>query len=339
MRVVRAFSPWCSVVCAVLCMSTALADAQEADAPEVTTTLDPCVPVDEAQFHRVLAIELGTSIAYSAEAPSRTSLTWVHLSCTPSGIELRLDDGLTRKSMVRVLDLSRIEAASRTRLLALAVAEFVVASWVELRVVDRPAIEPVGPPPPARARANITRTVHEKLERTAPEAPSIWEIAGMFRLEGFATLDSLAPTLALRLGQRPTGAFAFALGADFGLTRVDVGTGQVELATATAMVAALFVSRLPRVDLYAGGGGRFGLMHMNGVPGDSSVRGESFSAPYGGPLILGRFAFHVSRTFRLVSEAEAGLVTLPIVGLSGTRKVIELSGAWASFAIGAGWSF
>jgi hypothetical protein len=335
----------CALAClgagfGVACFDTA-AQAQGDEIPDVTTTLDPCVPADAAQFHRVLAIELGTSIDYQAHAPTGTSLTWVHLSCTAQGIELRLDDGLTRKSMTRVLDISRIEPASRTRLLALAVAEFVVASWVELRVVDKPAVEPVGPPPSARAKTSVERTVERKLvaaeERAAPH--SAWDIAGLFRLEGYATLSSMAPVLAVRFGQRPTGAFAFALGADFGLTRVDVSTGQVEIATMSAMAAALFVSRAGSVDLYAGGGGRFGAMHMNGVPSDTAVKGESFYAPYGGPLILGRAAFHVTRTFRLVAEAEAGLVTLPIVGFAGTRKVIELDGAWASLGLGVGWSF
>ena len=38
----------------------------------VNTYIDACVPVDIEQFHRVLAIELGTSIEYSpgaAQAP------------------------------------------------------------------------------------------------------------------------------------------------------------------------------------------------------------------------------------------------------------------------------
>lgn len=327
-------------------MAPRAASAQQSfDSPQVSTTLDPCVPVDATLFHRVLEIELGTSIDYRSEAPSEPGFTWVHVSCNELGIELRLDDGITRKSMVRVLDISRVEPASRTRLLALAVAEFVVASWVELRFADKPAVDPVGPAPSERARASAAKVVHARAELTPePAAPrvepdSTWELAALFRLEGWSTLSTLAPELALRLGQRPTSNFAFVLGADFGLTRVDVDLGQVELATTSALAAVLFVTRVGRVDLYAGGGGRFGFVHMNGVPGDSRLDGKSFFAPYGGPLMLARLAYRMTGTFMLLAEVEAGLVTLPVVGLSGRSTVIELNGAWVSAGLGAGWSF
>ncbi len=311
----------------------------------VTTTIDPCVPVDAAQFQRVLSIELGTSIEYSPDAPTRPGLTWVHVSCTDRGVELRLEDGVTRKSMARVLDASHIEERSRTRLLALAVAEFVVASWVELRVNDKAAIEPVGPPPDRNAAAVAAHTlaaqpslaVAPALARApAIDASSVWELFGLFRLEGWSSQLGLVPTFALRAGQRPTEHLAFSLGADFGLTNVGVAQGQVQLALMSASGTLLFVSQVGDFDFYAGGGGRFGFVRVQGLSEDALVRGERFYAPYGGPLTLGRLAYHVTRTFRLVAEGEAGLVTLPVSGLLGKRKVVELDGAWASIGLGLG---
>jgi hypothetical protein len=55
--------------------------------------------------------------------------------------------------------------------------------------------------------------------------------------------------------------------------------------------------------------------------------------------MLARLAYHVTETLRLAAELEAGLVTLPIVGLSGTRTVIDIKGTWVSAGVGAGWSF
>ncbi len=335
------------VVLSWACTGSLARAQQTGQAPAVTTVVDPCVPVDPEQFDRVLAIELGTSIDYRDSDAPPPSLTRVQLSCSEQGIELRLQDDVTRKSMVRVLDISRIEPASRTRLLALSVAEFVVASWVELRIADRPAVEPAGPAPnPAaqQAAAGVARrhVVAEpepgpRVDRSEPSAP--WELFGVFRLEGWSGDPGLMPVAALRVGQRPIGNVAFTVGADFGATRMSVDLGQVDLGTTSVMGALLFVVRTPRAELYAGGGGRFGFVHMSGVASDARVRGRSFVVPYGGALMLGRVAYHITGGLRLIAEIEGGIVTLPAEGRSGPRLVVDLSGAWLSAGAGVGWSF
>ena len=68
-------------------------------AARVTTYVDACVPIELDTFHRVLAIELGTSIDYGADQANDPDVTTVWLSCTAEGIELRVEDGVTRKSM------------------------------------------------------------------------------------------------------------------------------------------------------------------------------------------------------------------------------------------------
>lgn len=313
------------------------------DPAAVLTTVDPCVPVDVAQFRRVLSIELGTSIEYSSDAPSEVGRTWVHLSCTEQGIELRLDDAVTRKSMVRVLDASRLSAGSRTRLLALAVAEFVVASWVELRIRENPAIEPVGPRPSPTARRAAERTlaVRTPVGETPRAAPgtTAWELSGVFRLEGWSSQIGLVPTFALRMGQRPTQHFAFVLGADFGTTEVSLAEGQVQLALGSVLGAAFFVTRAADFDVYAGGGGRFAIARLQGKSDSARLRADAFVAPYAGPLVMSRFAYRASSSLRLLVELEAGIVTLPVKGLSGKTTVIELNGAWLSAGLGLGVAF
>ncbi|HEX4351702.1 MAG TPA: hypothetical protein VHZ95_02285, partial [Polyangiales bacterium] len=117
------------------------AEAQTGSA-RVTTRVDPCVPIDRDSFDRVLAIELGTSIDYGGDSGGDSDVTTVSLSCTAEGIELQVEDAVTRKSMRRVIDLTPVEASARSRLLALTVAEFVVASWVELRLPARAPLVP-----------------------------------------------------------------------------------------------------------------------------------------------------------------------------------------------------
>ncbi len=327
--------------------SLALAQPQGDEPGGVSTSIDPCVPVDVGQFQRVLALELGTSIDYRTTAAAEPGLTWVHLSCTDAGIELRLEDGVTRKSMSRVLDLSRVEPGSRTRLLALAVAEFVVASWVELRIVAQPAIQAVGPPPSQRVLQRVqavvqkrTPVIAEASER-ALRAPidGAWEVSTLFHLEVWSSDLGLMPAVAVRVGQRPADKLAFTFGADLGVTRVSVAEGQVALGLTSAMGALLYAARAGRTDFYAGGGGRFGFVHMAGVSADQRVQGRSFTAPYGGFLMLGRVAYRVTSAFHLLAELEAGLVTLPAQGRSGSKLVVTLDGAWLSAGVGLGWSF
>jgi hypothetical protein len=136
------------------------------------------------------------------------------------------------------------------------------------------------------------------------------------------------------LGQRPTKHFAFQIGADVGLTRVDVAQGQVQLTLASVVAALHFVTSVGDVDLYAGGGGRFGFVRMQGLPDATRLQGKDFAAPYGGPVSQARLAYRATRGVHLLIEAEAGLVTLPVIGLAVRQPVVEIDGAWASLGLG-----
>jgi hypothetical protein len=155
----------CFPLCAGLWLAC-VAPVQAQAEPAVTVNVDPCVPVDHTKLHELLAIELGTSTAEGGAGPAAP--TRVSVSCSPQGIELRVQDGVTRKSMARVLPASSFADASSTRLLALAIAEFVVASWIELSVQPAPAVEPVGPPAGESARRVAQNAVAERSPRSEP---------------------------------------------------------------------------------------------------------------------------------------------------------------------------
>jgi hypothetical protein len=173
----------------------------------------------------------------------------------------------------------------------------------------------------------------------AEPAYTPWELSALFRLEGWSGDPGLAPAAALRMAHRPVSNLALVLGADFSATRVAVELGQVDVGMTSVLAAVLFVVHASRVDLYAGGGGRFGFVQMAGLPSDPRVRGLRFVAPYGGALMLGRLAYHVTSVFRLLAEVEGGIVTLPAEGRSGPRLVVDLNGAWLSGAVGLGFAF
>lgn len=294
--------------------------------------LDPCVPVEPEPFRRIVSIELGTSIESQVRSGGHAGHTHVRLGCAPGGVELVVDDGVTRKTMSRVLDVQALDPSSRTRLLALATAEFVVASWIELSVRAEPAVEPVGPRPSPEAERAVRAVVTDKQEDAG--ASLGWDFGAAVTLTGWTSLSSLIPGAGLRVLHRPIPHFAWALSADFGLRRVDVPEGRVELALFSAAAELLVGGRAGRWELFGGVGTRFGAVRMAGVATDPSTDvGRSDFGAYGGPLLSARVLFHAHPHLRVGLQGEAGLTVLPLQLLTedaagNTELSLELAGAW-----------
>lgn len=320
---------------ALLCVGLSLPaqrTAAQTSSLGIVTTVDPCVPIDLAHFHRLLEIELGTSIEARTEATLEPGRTWVHLSCGRLGIELTLEDGITRKSMVRVLDLGQIESASRTRLLALAVAEFVVASWVELRAVPRPALPPVGPPPPAAATAVAERTIEARAESVpapaAAPARALWQLGLGLGVESYPRPAALMPALSLRLLQAATPWFGILLGADGSMVRVDARqdaalVGYIDVMTATGLAALQFGGAIGDFDLFGGAGARFGVVYMSStVSEQSSLVSQKVPGALASVSALTRAGYRLGDV-RLGLELEIGWVTLPASAELPEREGLE----------------
>ncbi len=305
----------------------------------VTTVVDPCVPVDPRQLDRLLGIELGTS-ASASHAPSGTGPTHIDVGCVAAGIELHLFDALTRKEMVRVLSRESFKDASSTRLLALAIAEFVVASWVELRLPQK--VEPVGPAPSPSARSAAAQAVERKVPEPLPEAASsaVTEVALTGALHTWSARGSVFYGGALRLVHAPAGLFAFSIAADLGLSTQDTAFGSVLVRTTGVSVAAL--ARIPVAPfvLSTGPGGRLGLAQMTASLSDrDAARTRAGYLPYGGVFWLGRVALMLSPALSLVLDVELGAATLPARALVAERAVVALEGAWLALGLGVSLSF
>jgi hypothetical protein len=336
------------VACVSLAILPLMAAAQE-DTTRVTTRVDPCVQIDRESFHRVLAIELGSAIEYSAESVAQGSLTTVTVSCADGGIELDLADGVTRKSMRRVVDLAPVEPGARSRLLALTVAEFVVASWVELRLPEPAPVEPVGPAPPAQIQHAASQVAEQRLPPPPPSAastaaPSEWQLAAAFDLSFFSSTSRVVPGFDVHLTQRPIPELAIMVGVQFGHSHEDVhylneNVGSVRFTTTSGLFGLRYTATLPDVDLSAGAGLRVGLVHMAGATDRTTVTSKEFYAPFGGPLVMCGLAYRIGSHARINFDLEAGLVTQPAEARIGPTVVMELSGAWGGAALGFGWTF
>lgn len=313
-------------------------------AARVTTYVDACVPIELETFHRVLAIELGTSIEYSPDAAQSSDGTLVRVGCNASGIELSLIDDVTHKAMQRSVELPPVAPAARARLLALAVAEFVVASWVELRLAEPPPITPVGPPTPPSAAAAAQKIAAKKLpppSAAADEYSAVWQLGLSFDAIAFTRGTDFIPQLSLRLDERPLRYLALGLVLSVGHTEWGVPTiGAAPLTTTTGRAAISYVGRLGDFDVLIGACARFGIVHMAGRTSLSNYRGFEFFAPWGGPGLQLSAAYRAGAHARVFFELEGGYVTLPAQAVVQSGGVVaELGGLYGGAAVGFGWSF
>jgi hypothetical protein len=304
-------------------------------APPVSVLVDPCVPVDHGKLERLLAIELGTSTSQGAmhAAPTRVSV-----ACSVQGIELRIEDALTRKSMSRTLPASSFAGAESTRLLALAIAEFVVASWIELNVQAAPAVEPIGPPPNATERRMAERVVAKRAPPPVP--PRNDSVSAAFNAGVWSSNDGLMLGGGLRLWQLAFAPFAWAAAADINVTSVDVSYGAIDVTSMSLALALALRVRFGSAAFFTGPGARIGLAIVSGDPKDrTQAEGKSWSAPHGGPIWLSRLELWGGERLRIGLELEIGLSTLPVTATVEKEQVFSMKGVWVSSGLTLGLGF
>jgi len=326
----------CVLVCAGLCwwplgVTRGAAQATEA---AVSISVDACVPVDHEALHLLLAIELGTSTSHEP-GPKVPTRVWV--SCSPLGIELRLEDGVTSKTMARTLPASSFRDASSTRLLALAVAEFVVASWIELGVQPDPIVPPVpvAPPPSPEMRQAVEQAIDERVESSDGLS-----VTGALALAVWTDNGSLWLGAGARVTREASPTMAWSVSFDFTGTSNEVEFGRVNGLSGSLAFSALFYLRFAPLTLLTGPGARVGVVRLAGEPvDDAGTHGREFAAPFGGPLWLARVDLALSRGVRLGLELEGGFATLPAKGTADSESVFALEGLWLSPALSLGASF
>lgn len=322
----------------------------------VNTLLDACVPIDPDQFHRVLAIELGTSIEYAPSAAQQPDGTMVRLVCLDGAVQLQLDDHLTHKSMQRLVELPQVDVATRSRLLALSVAEFVVASWVELRLAP-PPLPAAGPAASEAAEQQARQLAGERLPAPTPAVPEPesnlesnarlrWMLGVSFEPMVFSRGSGLLPQLSVHLQQRPDPHFA--LGLAFSLGHGDwpvrwpmIDAGRALITSSSGRLTFAYLAPLGALELSIAAGARGGVVYMAGdAKGTNRVEllADQLYAPWGGPLLLLGAAATVG-ALRVGVELEAGYVTLPAQALIEGSVVAELGGVWGSLGLSLGWLF
>lgn len=291
-------------------------------------------------MRRIVGIEL----AVEPVDVDTLGTTRVRASCTRDATLLEVDDGVTGKLTSRRIDLEGTARVARSRLLALAIAELVSASWAELRLrppSDAPPVfTPVAPEP---VRDVARRVVDARLAPAPPPPPGPIRRVSRARLMLDGTFGgSGSPAHVIGGGQVEAlvdlGArVSLSFGMDLSRGRVRSDLGDVR-DDRLGWSTALLLRRLIGDWWIAGGiGARVGRARLEGDRDAPNAR--VVSAPFGGAFLVGETWRVLVGRLLVHARLELGTVTLPVVGRVGDPRgpvAAAVDGAWSTLSLGLG---
>jgi hypothetical protein len=338
---------WVSVVGAAFLMGSARTSSAQQARGAVSLDLDPCVAVDADEVRRIASVEIDELLP-SSKTTTPEQTTKVTLRCKPlrlradSGeqiVVLHVDNPVTGKTLTRTVDLSASSASARSRLVVLATAELISASWTEVEAAPPQPAPEVVTVPVVGARPAVVTT----------KRPTVSPLRLMLAVELRGWLPKTAPALGVGVRAvylRPTGiGWSVDLLGDHGSRSLVQGVVAFDT---VSLGGALFVHRSwSLASLRAGPGVRFGIARLSGTPGSDAVEGGSVVGPWGGPTLNAIASIQPARSlvFELATEMGYGLAA--VHGLAarfktstpfGERKV-ALSTPWATVAPSFGGAF
>jgi hypothetical protein len=310
-----------------------------ASAPPVRVTVDQCEAIDEAEVRRILSAELGTSPSNIAGP----SVTDVVITCEHTRVIVRVRDPISRKAMQRSFDIGLSDPKARSRLVALASSELILASWAELEMNPRLKVAPEGPEPNPQAISAAKRAVDDFEYHPKPPPPWYETETPRDRLLRFVFMGSVrgffdrTGTLwggGFRVGEERFRIVSWS--ADFLFETGDVQTNahapyRVETGTLGAWL--LLYKRWGILTGRAGAGLR--LVAVSSTPRAPNIaEGSTTIAPWGWPLAASSLTLKLGPTFLVELSGEVGYAVLPVPSASdpGVR------GAWFSGQFGVGFA-
>ncbi len=315
--------------------SSARADQPDAQHPLVQVDIDACTGASPEEVRRLLRIELGALLV--DDAPSGEIVTRAAVSCAAHTVRLRVDDPITGKSLTREVELDESDVASRSRLIALAVAELVDASWTELESNPRPEVPPAGARPPPAAVEAARKVVQHRRPRQVDEDLGVTRMVVVVSRRAFFSESTAQWGGGMRLGRDQfthVGWTADVL-AEHGETEVSLG--RVALDTLTLGGSLYLFRRWSRVTFQLGAGLRLGAARLSGTPYASQyARAGSGVAPWGWPTAIAAIRLRPIGPLVVEASGELGYVVLPMSGNVAGRAEVTISGPWVGAQLGLG---
>lgn len=308
-----------------------------AEAPlEVRLDLEQCPELSRSDVRRAFAAELGARLA---ESPG-PGVTEAVVICKNGNALLRVRDPLSRKTAARRIDLSRAAPAARARLVAIATAELVLASWSELATNPEPRVKPAGPAPPPAARQAARERVlaHWSGAPAPPSAPVDFTprpppakplrfVAVVSRRAFFSHPGALWGA-GLRVGQDRFASVAWAVDAVFDRGSVSSNIGAYEIETWTIGANLFFYHRWGWFTARVGAGLRAGLARSTELV-QTQFGGTSALTPWGWPMGVLSLTVRPAKQFVIEAAGETSYVSLPVTG-------DNLEGVWFDVELGLG---
>jgi hypothetical protein len=249
-------------------------------------------------------------------------------------------DPTSGKRLARRFSLTEQPPTARSRLLALAIAELVVAGWVELDVgaTDALATPTVDRGPVQARRAAAASVLRRAALLPALDAAPRWLVAAIAVSRQFST-DLGLRGIGLSVGRVLSRRLTLGLDALAERGEQQRGLGQVEVRSVSAGPTLSVHGAIERLAFEASVGVRIGVARMAGTPAMDAVVpvvGHAMTAPWGGPLAAVSVSTRPTRHIAVGVGVGVGAVTFAAEGRTGDGSTVALDGAWLALWVAAG---
>lgn len=314
---------------ALVCFVAAVLAARPALAqPTLALTVDACVAVDSTDVRKLVEIELHTTVVDDG-------LTKVAARCRDNVVELTVVDPVTGKSLVRSIDVMAAAPKARARLLALAIAELVSASWTELETNPTPAVPPAGPPAPPAAKAAARDVVHARVPAFTTEPSRPLRVVALVDRRAFLARTAWLTGFGVRVSQdRELLGWTADMTASQG-TR-DASLGEVAMDVVGVALGVTIGHRWTAFSVRGAAGARFGAARLSGVPRGEDVEGRSVRGPWGGPFLGGSLSIVPFKPLVIEASLESGYVVTPVHARVDGERQASIGGVWIGGALALG---
>lgn len=322
-------------------LSSRLVCAKEKPALQVQLILHPCLEVDPTEVRRLLRVELDAELLLPSE-PVPSSAPRAAVTCEERMVRIQIEDPITGKSLGRRLPLETAAVATRARLLALALAELLLASWAELAFDSAAAPLPPAPPlaPAGGLQAELTQVqarqaASEQVRRHThrPAAVQLGLQAAVLSFPGEGGPALFGATLRVAGSLRYRLHWQLDVHGHYGPRAADAGS--LSVALFGGALALHYEQPLGAWRLRAGGGGRLAAAWLRGQPSNATqVQGLSLWGPVAGPMLRFSAARTLPRSLNVELELEGGYAPIAVRGNVDGVRALAIEGPWVGIALG-----
>jgi hypothetical protein len=310
------------------------ASAEDPGRPLVHVRIDDCADLDKAEVRRTLVGELGALLVN--DVSSRTDVTRTEISCGPAFITIHILDPITGKILERTISVEESEKNSRSRLVGLAAAELVTASWTELLSSTKSSVRIVGRDPSLESVVAAKSAARDRVTlKLSPPHPL--RLMPVVAYRAFVHGGGELWGGGMRIADDRFSWVGWSADALVEHGSRGVSLGHVDIDTITVSGALLIHREWGAFAFRTGLGLRAGATRLQGSPDSPNLaEGKSVYSPWGWPMALMGMSIQPIEPVVIELSVESGYTVMPMGGVVGGSKEITLDGVWVGGQIGLG---